>query len=114
VAIDMLGYQAGCLLGNGAVQDSAEQLLMDIAKLEVEKAEKAPLTLVSRAFNRARRGVSGAFVLIWAIDLSNCRPTVFVGSVALHRDKFAVTGSSERLKVSLPATAVHSRGRFEL
>jgi hypothetical protein len=39
--IKWLGYQARNLLDNGAVQAGAEQLLMDIAKLEAEKAEKA-------------------------------------------------------------------------
>jgi hypothetical protein len=41
MAIKWLGYQARNLLDNGAVQAGAEQLLMDIAKLEAEKAEKA-------------------------------------------------------------------------
>jgi hypothetical protein len=36
-ALEWLGYQARQLLGNGAVQDAAENLLMDIAKLEAEK-----------------------------------------------------------------------------
>jgi hypothetical protein len=39
--IDMLGDHAGYLLRSGAVQDSPEDLLMNIAKLEAEKAEKA-------------------------------------------------------------------------
>jgi hypothetical protein len=39
--IKWLGYQARNLLDNGAVQAGAEQLLMDIAKLEAEKAERA-------------------------------------------------------------------------
>jgi hypothetical protein len=40
VAIEWLGYQARILLGNSAPQDAAEHLLMDIAKLEAEKAGK--------------------------------------------------------------------------
>jgi hypothetical protein len=39
--IDMLGDQPASLLRSGAVQAAAEQLLIDVAKLEAEKAEKA-------------------------------------------------------------------------
>jgi len=39
--IDVLGDHAGFLLRGSAVQEAAEHLLMDIAKLESEKAEKA-------------------------------------------------------------------------
>ncbi len=39
-AIDMLGDRAAFLLQEGAIQGAAEQLLMDIAKLEAEKAAK--------------------------------------------------------------------------
>jgi hypothetical protein len=40
-AIEWLGHQAGNFLSNGAVQQAAEALLIDIAKLEGEKGEKA-------------------------------------------------------------------------
>ena len=52
--IDLFGDHAGYLLRNGAVQEAAEKLLMDIAKLEAEKAEKGGQTLIDRA-----RGASG-------------------------------------------------------
>jgi len=39
--IDVLGDHAGFLLRGSAVQEAAEHFLMDIAKLESEKAEKA-------------------------------------------------------------------------
>lgn len=39
--LDTLGDHAGFLLRGGAVQEAAEHLLMDIAKLEAEKAGKA-------------------------------------------------------------------------
>jgi hypothetical protein len=41
--IDTVGDHAGFLPYEGAVQDAAEHLLMDIAKLEAEKAEKGRL-----------------------------------------------------------------------